>query len=42
MVERPTDDISRKNEPGNIIGTVISDDISPSFDVELISKVFIV
>lgn len=33
MAERPIGNISRENEPKNIIGTVVSDDISPSFEV---------
>jgi len=33
MAERPIGTISRENEPENIIGTVVSDDISPSFEV---------
>lgn len=33
MVEQSIDNISIKNEPENIIGTVTSDDVSPSFEI---------
>jgi|GEM_PF-6177506 len=33
MVEQSIDNISKRNEHENIIGTVTSDDVSPSFEI---------
>ena len=33
MAEQTQNKVSRENEPENIIGTIISDDISPSFEI---------